>query len=312
MTGDADRQPVEGVETLSDLAAEMDETDAGQEDDGEQVEDEDSEAEVPDDVEDTEGEEDAEDEEQEEPTVTLKHDGKEVTLKQSEVIELAQQGFDYTKKTMAVAEERKAVEAEKAAAAESRQRIDHGLQETINRLEAYSKFMESQVGAPPPISLAQQDAASYLAQKEFYEARKGQYQQALAERQRLQDEQARQRQAWIAETAAATEKALQDTLPGWNDAMLSELAGYAEKHGLNPQTADKAMLTPGYWQALHKAKAYDALQEQKAKLKPKSQLPKVQKPSAANQPSRAQAKRADAEKRYQANPSLDSLSALIE
>jgi hypothetical protein len=312
MTGDADRQPVEGVVTLSDLAAEMDETDAGQEEDGAEVEDEGSEADETDDVGESEGEDDAEDEQQEEPTVTLKHDGKEVTLKQSEVVELAQKGFDYTQKTMAVGEERKAVEAEKAKVSESRQRIDQELQETINRLQAYSQFMETQVGSPPPISLAQQDAASYLAQKELYESRRGQFQQSYSELQRLQHEQAQKRQAWIAEKAAETEKALQDTLPGWNEKSLDELSGYASSMGLDPQVAAQAMLTPGFWQAMHKAKAYDALQEQKAKLKPKTQLAKVQKPSSANQPSRAQAKREDAEKRYRAKPSLDTLSALIE
>ena len=94
--------------------------------------------------------------------------------------------------------------------------------------------------------------------------------------------------------------------------MLNDLSSYAATLGLHPATAERAMLTPGFWQALHKAKAFDALQEQKAQLKPKAQLAKVHKPSAANQPSKAQAKREEAEKRYRAKPSLDTLSALIE
>ena len=312
MTGDADRQPVEGAVTLSDLAAEMDETDAGQEADGEQVEDEAGEADIPDDVEEAKGEDDADDEPQDEPTVVLKHDGKEVTLPQSRVVELAQQGFDYTQKTMAVAEERKAVEAEKTKATEVRTKVEAELTETVNRLQAYTQFMETQVGQMPDPAMLAYDTSGYILAKEQYESRRGQLQQAYSEIQRIQNESARQRQAEIAEKAESVEKVLKDTLPGWNDTTLHALADYAGKAGLDPQTAERAMLTPGFWQVVNKAKAYDALQAEKAKLTPKSELPKVQKPSAANHPSRGQAKRAEAEKRYQAKPSLNALADLIE
>jgi len=318
MAGDAQGQPAEGAVTLSDLAAEMD---AGSEENGEQVEDEAGEAEVPDSEEEAEEEseedeseeadDDAEDD-QEEPTVVLKHDGKEVTLKQSEVVALAQQGFDYSKKTMAVAEERKAVEAEKAKAAEHREQFEQASTEAVHRLEAFTQFLEADIGAAPDVALAAQDAALYLAKKEQHEQKKGKLQQAYAQIKHIQDEQARQRQAWIAESAASTEAMLKDTLPGWNDKTLTELAEYAKEVGLTPQTAELAMLTPGFWQMAQKAKAFDVLQAEKAKLKPKNKLPKVHKPSGANHPNRSEVKRADAEKRYGAKPSLDTLSALIE
>lgn len=312
MTGDAQGQPVEGAVTLSDLAAEMDTPEAEDEAEGEQVEDEAGEAEELDSEEESESEDDAEDEPQDEPTVVLKHDGKEVTLPQSKVIELAQQGFDYTQKTMAVAEERKVVEAERAKVTEVRTKAEAELSETVNRLQAYTQFMETQVGQMPDPAMLAYDTSGYILAKEQYESRKGQLQQAYAEIQRLQNDSARQRQAEIAEKAESTEKVLKDTLPGWNDNTLHELADYAGKAGLDPRTAEQAMLTPGFWQVVNKAKAYDALQEQKAKLKPKSELPKVQKPSAANHPSRGQAKRAEAEKRYSAKPSLNTLADLIE
>ncbi len=103
MTGDANGQPVEGVVTLSDLAAEMEEAPAEELEAGdEQAEGEEGESEAEGDVEGSEESEEEDQEEQEEPTVTIKHDGKDVTLKQSEIVALAQQGFDYSKKTMAV------------------------------------------------------------------------------------------------------------------------------------------------------------------------------------------------------------------
>jgi chromosome segregation ATPase len=269
------------------------------------VEGEEPEVDEPDDA-------DEEQEEAEEPTFTIKVDGKEINLKQSELIELAQKGTDYTQKTMKVAEASKAVEAQLTKASEQRQQYENALQESVTRLEAYTKFMESQVGALPDASMLEYDTAGYLRAKELHEARKGQLQQAYAATQQLQQEQARQRQAWINEKAAATEAALKDTLPGWSDDTLNDLAGYAGKLGLTVQTANEAMLEPGFWQLAQKAQAYDALLAKKAEMKPKSELPKVAKVTASNPTPRAEARKADAFKNFKARPSLDTLSKLVD
>jgi hypothetical protein len=311
--GQGESQPTEGVVSLESLASQLDTEEAAP------GESESEESEQPEEVEAAgeEGEESSEpeegeesEEEAEEAAFTIKHDGKEVTLKQSEVLELAQQGFDYTKKTMALAEERKAIEPLKREAEQFRQQTNEALTEAISRLDGYAKFLQAQIGSPPPITLASTDAGSYLAQKELYEARKGQLDTVLSESRALVEEQARQRQAYVNHKATQAEKALKDTLPGWNDAMLTELAGYADSFGLNPGSADMAMLEPGFWQMAQKAKAYDALQAEKAKLKPVNQLPKVHKPSANNQPPQL-ARRQEAIKRHKANPSVDSLAALL-
>jgi small-conductance mechanosensitive channel len=300
-------QPGEGAVSLSDLAASMDESD------GEQAPDE-----LPDTEEGEESEVDEADEaadeedEQEEPTTTIKVDGKEITLKQSELVELAQKGTDYSQKTMAVAEDRKAVIAEREQVTQARAQVEQDRAETVKRLNAYSQFIESQVGQMPDVAMLDYDTAGYLRAKEQHEARKGQFQQAYAEIQRIQEESARQRQADIAERAGATEKALKDTLTGWNDDTLADLAKYADGLGLNPQTASEAMLSPGFWQLAHKAKAYDALLAKKAEMKPKAELSKVSKPSASNPTPRAEARKAEAFKSYRAKPSLDSLSKLVD
>jgi hypothetical protein len=310
--GQGESQPAEGVVSLESLASQLDteeaapgESESEESEQSEEVEAAEEGEKSPESEESEESEEEAE-----EPAFTIKHDGKEVTLKQSEVLELAQQGFDYTKKTMALAEERKAIEPLKREAEQFRQQTNEALTEAISRLDGYAKFLQAQIGSPPPITLASTDAGSYLAQKELYEARKGQLDTVLSESRALVEEQARQRQAYVNHKAAQTEKALKDTLPGWNDAMLTELAGYADSFGLNPGSADMAMLEPGFWQMAQKAKAYDALQAEKAKLKPVNQLPKVQKPSANNQPPQL-ARRQEAIKRHKANPSVDSLAALL-
>jgi hypothetical protein len=55
---------------------------------------------------------------------------------------------------MAVAEERKQVEAVKAQAAEYREHNEKALENTLARLNAFVEFMGSQVGTPPPVELA--------------------------------------------------------------------------------------------------------------------------------------------------------------
>lgn len=303
-------QPGEGALTLSDLADGMDEGEEEgalpEEEDGEESELQDGEEES------EEGADPEEEEQQEESTVTLKHDGKEVTLKQSEVVELAQQGFDYTRKTMALAEERKTVEAQQAKAAEVWQQNMHSLEQTEDRLQSFVQFMESQVGDPPPIAWASENAGLYLAHKQQYDERKGQLKEAVAAVESVRQEAQRKRQAQIAERAQATEKALRDTLPGWNDAMLGELAGYLEKTGITPQELPDAFVNKGLWELAHKAKAFDALQAEKAKLKPKAELKKVVKPSQGHTPNRAEAKHGEALKRFHTKPSLNTLADLMD
>jgi hypothetical protein len=309
MTGDGlDGQPVEGVDALDDLAdalaPEKDKPDAQDESESEDAE----EAEV-DEAEEQEDDEEGEDEGEDEK-FTIKVDGKDIELTKAELIERAQKGTDYSQKTMAVAKEREAVTAEREQVKQTRAQVEQERAETVARLTAYSQFIESQVGHMPDASMLDYDTAGYLRAKEQYEARKGQLQQAYSEIQRLQDESARQRQAEIAERAEATEKVLADTLPGWNDNTLNELAGYASKHGLTPQTADVAMLSPGFWQMVHAAKAYDAIQAKKAEMKPTEKLTKVAKPSAANQSGKA-TERAKREAAFQKNPSVDALADLL-
>lgn len=304
MEGDGPQdQPAEGVLSLEDLAASMDDEAALEESEEGEESDESEESDA-----EEEGEESEESED--ESTVVIKHDGKDVTLKLSEALALAQQGFDYSKKTMAVAEERKALEPLKAEAEHYRKQHYEALDATVQRLMAFEQFVKSEIGDPPPIEWAQQDAAYYLAQKELHESRKGKLGQVLAALQHSQQEQARLRQAEVLRQAEEAERELKGTLPGWNDDMLKDLSAFASEHGLTPDSAERALLTPGFWKLAQKAKAYDDLQKKKAEMKPVKALPKVHKPSGQNQPPQL-AKRQEAMKRHKAKPSLTSLAELL-
>jgi hypothetical protein len=318
MEGDLEREPSEGVDALDDLAAALEPEgegeeraapEEGEESEGEQEGEEGEEADESED-EDEEGDDEADDAKRK---FTIKHDGKEIALEltPAEEIAMLQQSFDYSKKTMAVAEERKAVQAEREQAEAHRKQVEATNTEALARLDAYTKYMETQVGQPPSAELLTTHGADvYLAQKEQYEARKGQLQQAYQAAQAIRQEEARQRQASIEQKAASTEKVLRDTLPGWGDDTLKELSDYADTLGLNPKSAEAAMLEPGFWQLAHKAKAFDAIQAKKAQMKPTEKLAKVVKPSAANQSGKAAA-RAKREAAFHKNPSVDTLADLL-
>jgi hypothetical protein len=302
-------QPAEGVVSLETLAeglgsaTALDEAAEGEEGgESEEVELEaDGEADSAE-----EGEESAE-----ELTFTIKVDGKEVVLTQSELIERAQKGHDYTAKTMALAEERKALEPVRKAAEEARQKADAAAQEAIERLEATAKFMQAQLGDEPPVEWAAKDPAYYLTAKAQHDSKKGQLQQALGELHRLKDEQHRQRQAALDQKAEATLRHLESTLPGWNDGELAALSAYIGKAGIRPETHADAFVESGLWEMAHKAKAYDALLAQKAALKPVKAAPKVHKPGASNPQPPQLAKRQEAMKAHSARPSIDTLAALL-
>ncbi len=307
MVGDGPEGQPTAPATLDELASQLGSEDA---DSGESEEGEDSgESEEIEDSDEGESDDGEEGEESEEAQFTIKVDGKDVTLKQSELIEQAQKGFDYTKKTMALAEERKAIEPLRRQAEELRQQQERATTEALDRVEAYAKFLETQVGTPPPIEWAQQDAAYYLAQKELHETKKGQLKAALEQVDAHRSELARQRQASLNARAEAALKSLESTLPGWSDALIADLSGYLKDRGLRPDTHADAFVEAGLWELAHKAKAYDALQAEKAKLKPVKDLPKVHKPGS-NQPPQF-AKKQEALKAYKAAPSLDRLAALL-
>lgn len=307
-------QPTEGVATLTDLADMAFESEAPEEEaEGDADEGESEESPEVEGEDEPEEEESDEADEEEESTETIKVNGKDVTLKKSELIEMAQKGADYTQKTMAVAEERKAVEAERAQVTQYRQQQEQAAEQAAERLQALANYLQAELGEPPSIELLHtQGSDVYLAHKEQYEHRKAKLNQALVAQQNAQQDAQLKRQARIADTAAETEKALRETLPGWSDEMLSTLAKYGHDHGLTPEAAGEAFVSKGFWEVLHKAKAYDAIQAQKAQLKPKAQLPKVQKPTGNNQPTRGEARRTEALKRHKAKPSISTLADLMD
>jgi hypothetical protein len=310
MEGQAEKQPAETVD-LDGIAGLIDSPDADT-DTEEQAGEPESEEEQGEELEGEEQDADEGDESEEAETEILTHEGKEVRLKKSEVLELAQKGFDYTKKTMALAEERKALEPVKQQYQERLTQHEQALTETMHRLQTAADFLESELGQPPSTELASYDAGAYIAQKEAYQARVDKLRNTYGQLQHLEQQQNHIRQSTLLEKANETEKYLVEHLPGWKDApekSLAELNSYIKEYGLSPETTKEAYVERGLWEIAHKAREYDRLVAQKATLKPKAELPKVNKPAANHNPTNV--RQQEAMKRFNKKPSLETLADLI-
>lgn len=301
--GDGESQP-ETAEEIGALFGETEETPEGQEEqegqDGQESEEQ-------------EETEEGEQERQEEPTFTVKHDGKEVTLKQSELIELGQKGFDYTKKTMALSDERKAVETEREQVNAEREAVTKQKQQTVDDLRVVNQFLASIMPQAPDISLAQQDASRYLAEKNQYDSLRDKLSQAQQALGIATQELTAEKQRQNAEKQAKTEKHLIDTLPGWKDApaqKFGEATQYLSTLGLSGKNVGETALEPGFWIMAHKAQEYDKLMQKKAELKPSTPT-RVATPGAANPVNPAKQTHANKMERFKKAPSLESLGDLI-
>lgn len=309
MPGQADTQPTESAESIGALLETPDDT----QDDADEVQASDVD-EGDDDAQDDAPEgDDAQEEAKDDEEVTLKHDGQEVKVKKSELTELAQKGYDYTKKTQALADERRTLETERESIQHSRAEVEQTQTRAVEDLRAIVNFAQSIIGEPPPISLAQQDPSLYLVQRQQHDAMKdklAQAQQALGLATK-QLEAERQRQT--AEKQAKTERVLIDTLPGWKEnpkQKFEETAKYLTALGLDGPRAGTAALEPAFWVLATKAMAYDALKD-KSTSKATTPPPKTAKPNSANPINTAQASRKAKFERFGKNPTLENLGALM-
>jgi hypothetical protein len=200
MTGDGESQPVESVDSLDDLANALAPETKAPVDEAQRTAPESDEADEDEqEVEDTEESDDEAEDDAEEPTFTIKVDGKDVNLKQSELVELRQKGTGLHQKDDGRGGRTQGGGSRSANSGTERPQAARRGHASGNaaRLEAFTKFMETQVGTPPMPHVGLRHRCLPQGGKEQYEARKGQLQQAYAAQQQIEQEQARQRQAWI-------------------------------------------------------------------------------------------------------------------
>ena len=167
--------------------------------------------------------------------VTIEVDGKTVTLKKSELADAYKNGLrqsDYTKKTMEVAEQRRAAEAEVAQARAEREAYAVNLSKMAAQLEG---VLEQQASINWQ-ELLESDPVEYLRQQNLYEQRQAAYQKTQQAQAQLM-EIAKAEQAQVhAMTLAQQQEVLLAKLPEWRDeskakAEKAAIAGYLREQG---------------------------------------------------------------------------------
>lgn len=232
----------------------------------------------PDNSEGAEGEEpeaaanDAEPEEvEEEPKYRVKVNGVEVEVTLPELLSGYQREADYRKKTAATAEERRALEAEKAAIEERKQQLENARLQALAAQGFEPEPDWEKLFADDPIGAMEQRVKWESAQK-----RRAQAQQELQQRHEAAKREIAQR-----ERAALLEK-----VPEWQDpkafdeaaAKMTEAA--SAHYGIAPNEIAEN-LDHRLFLMLKDAMAYRALQEAKPVVEKRvSTAPKVQKPGA--------------------------------
>lgn len=221
-----------------------------------------------------------EDEEQEsEPTYRIKMAGEEREISQRELIKLAQQGADYTKKSQQVSEQRKALETEAAAIQEAKQLRN----EYAQRLEAMQQMLQAQQPEDDLDYLQENDPIGYAVKVADMTRREKQMQAINYERQRI----AQQQQAEVSEHqrrhVAAEANKVTELIPEYSDpkkgaALRNELRSYAKSIGYTDEEIG-AVYDARTVKALYDAMQYQKLVESKPGVSKKVQsAPKMIKP----------------------------------
>jgi len=220
-------------------------------------------------------------EEQEQPTYRVKAAGEEREVTLDELIKSYQLGTDYTKKSQAVAEERKAVEAERQAVQEAKVLRDQYAQ----RLEMLETMLQPQ-DTENLDYLKETDPIGYAVKVAEMAQREKQLAQVQAERHRIAQQQEQDRQMQMQSLVREEMQKLTAAIPEFADpakgeTIRNDIRAFGKQLGFSDQELaavydSRAVLT------LYKAMQYDKLMASKPEVTKKvSQAPKAIKPGVA-------------------------------
>lgn len=208
---------------------------------------------------------------EEEVVEEVEYEGKKYAVPKELKSALLRQA-DYTRKTQEVAEQRKAIEAEREAAKRMAQEEMQRVQVAKQHIQAYSHMaaLDSQLeefGKTDWTSLSDQDPVE--AQKRFFQFSQLKEQRAQLAQYVAQQE---QQQAFHSQQEFAKRKeegleVLKREIKDWSDDKARALREFAIAQGAQPATVD-SILDPGLVKVMHKAMLYDQLVK-KAQEKPK-------------------------------------------
>lgn len=230
-------------------------------------------------------EQEEETEEQEElPKYRVKAAGEEKEVTLDELIKSYQLGTDYTKKSQAVAEERKAVEAERQRIEEARFLRD----QYAERLQVIEQMLNQQPETENLDYLKENDPIGYAVKVAEMSQREKQLAQVQAERQRVMAEQQREQNERLTQIVQAEAQKLAEAIPEYADpqkgeVVRRELREFGLKAGFTEQEL-ASVYDSRHVLTLWKAAQFDKLQAAKPGITKKvNEAPKVIK-SGVSQP----------------------------
>jgi len=225
-----------------------------------------------------------EEETQEPQRFKVKVDNEEIEV----TLEELQQGYsrtkDYTKKTQALAETRKAVEADRARIEEAKQLRDTYAQ----RLEIIEKMLNQPADNENLSELRESDPIGYAIKVAERAERDKQLQAVQAEKQRIAQQQQSEQQEHLKKHLASEADKLKEWIPEFRDEVKADMArkeirSYAKSIGFSDQELANVYDARAV-QTLYKAMQYEKLMKGKSVATKKvNEAPKTLK-SGASQP----------------------------
>jgi hypothetical protein len=234
---------------------------------------------------------------EEQPVYRIKAAGEEKDVTLDDLVKSYQLGADYTKKTQEIAEQRKAIEAERSAIEESRQLRDAYAQ----RLQAIEQFLSQQQSEDDLESLKETDPIGYAVKVAELSQKEKQLYAIRAEQQRLAQQQQAEYQQNLQRFVQTEMAKLSQTLPEFSDpekgqSIRSDLRKFATSIGYSDEELSQ-VYDSRHVQVLYKAMQYDKLMQSKPQITKKvNEAPKMLKPGVA----KAKSSEADALKKEKA------------
>ena len=226
---------------------------------------------------DGEEQEDSEQEEQER-TYRVKAAGEEKDVTLDELVKNYQLGADYTKKSQAVAEERKAVQAEYQAVQEAKQLRDQYAQ----RLQVIEQIMSQGQETENLDYLKETDPIGYAVKVAELSQKEKQLALVRAEQQRINAQQEQDRQQWMSNLVRQESEKLATVLPDYVDpekgeSLRNSVRSYGKELGFSDEEL-ASVVDSRHVITLYKAMQYDKLQKSKPGINKKlAEAPKVMK-----------------------------------
>lgn len=231
-------------------------------------------------------EEESEEIEQPKPRFKVKAAGEEIEVDQDELIKGYQQGVDYTKKSQALAEQRKALEAER----QHLEQVKQERQAYAQKLQALDSFLSQQNRGVDLDVLKETDPIGYAVAVAEQSQREKQLAVVRAEQQRLAQQQQAEQQASLQNHLRQESEKLVSLIPELatpqGDAVRKQIRDYAKSVGWTDQELSSVYDSRAVV-SLYKAMKYEQLQKSKPELTKKLQsAPKMMRSGTSTPPTK--------------------------